>query len=96
MELKASEQPIVISSAAGKAFLGMLGVFAEVETSLRRERQMEGIARAGASDVYKGRRPSSDREKIRRLKADGLGANSNSIRTRVGGISVPATAARCA
>ena len=28
--------------AAGKAFLDMLGVFAEFETNLRRERQMEG------------------------------------------------------
>ena len=29
-----------------KAFLDMLGVFAEFETNLRRERQMEGIATA--------------------------------------------------
>jgi DNA invertase Pin-like site-specific DNA recombinase len=35
-------------SAAGKAFLDMLGVFAEFETNLRRERQMEGIAAAKA------------------------------------------------
>jgi DNA invertase Pin-like site-specific DNA recombinase len=34
------------SNAAGKAFLDMLGVFAEFETNLRRERQMEGIAKA--------------------------------------------------
>jgi DNA invertase Pin-like site-specific DNA recombinase len=32
--------------AAGKAFLDMLGVFAEFETNLRRERQLEGIAAA--------------------------------------------------
>ena len=44
--LKATEQPIDTSSAAGKAFLDMLGVFAEFETNLRRERQMEGIAAA--------------------------------------------------
>ena len=41
--LKATEQPIDTSTAAGKAFLGMLGVFAEFETNLRRERQLEGI-----------------------------------------------------
>src|SRR5690606_22848981 len=41
--LKATEQPIDTSTAAGKAFLDMLGVFAEFETNLRRERQMEGI-----------------------------------------------------
>ena len=33
--LKATEQPIDTSTAAGKAFLDMLGVFAEFETNLR-------------------------------------------------------------
>ena len=46
--LRATEQPIDTSTAAGKAFLDMLGVFAEFETNLRRERQMEGIAAAKA------------------------------------------------
>jgi hypothetical protein len=32
------------STAAGKCFLDMLGVFAEFETNLRKERQLEGIA----------------------------------------------------
>ena len=41
------------STAAGKCFLDMLGVLAEFETNLRRERQLEGIARA--EGVYKGR-----------------------------------------
>ena len=35
--LKATEQPVDTSTAAGKAFLDMLGVFAEFETNLRRE-----------------------------------------------------------
>jgi DNA invertase Pin-like site-specific DNA recombinase len=34
----------------------MLGVFAEFETNLRRERQLEGIARAKAAGVYKAGR----------------------------------------
>ena len=46
--LKATEQPIDTGTAAGKAFLDMLGVFAEFETNLRRERQLEGIAAAKA------------------------------------------------
>ncbi len=37
--LRATEQPIDTTSAAGKAFVDMLGVFAEFETNLRRERQ---------------------------------------------------------
>jgi DNA invertase Pin-like site-specific DNA recombinase len=42
--LKATEQPIDAGTAAGKCILDMLGVFAEFETNLRRERQLEGIA----------------------------------------------------
>ncbi len=40
----------------------MMGVFAEFETAIRRERQMEGIAKAKAEGVYKGRKPSIDPE----------------------------------
>lgn len=71
--LQATEQPIDTQTAAGKAFLDMLGVFAEFETNLRRERQAEGIAKAKAKGVYKGRRPSVDVEQVKRLKAEGLG-----------------------
>src|SRR5271169_7122934 len=55
LSLKANEQPIDTSTAAGKCFLDILGVFAEFETNLRRERQLEGIAKAKAEGVYKGR-----------------------------------------
>ena len=65
--LKATEHPIDTSSAAGKAFLDMLGVFAEFETNLRRERQMEGIAAAKLRGVYKGRPPSIDASKVAAL-----------------------------
>src|ERR1700735_3232040 len=72
--LRATEQPIDTSTAAGKCFLDMLGVFAEFETNLRRERQLEGIAKAKIAGVYKGRKPSIDATKVRQLKALGLGA----------------------
>ena len=71
--LKATEQPIDTSTAAGKAFLDMLAVFAEFETSLRQERQLEGIAKAKAAGVYRGRKPSIDAGEIARLRQDGLG-----------------------
>jgi DNA invertase Pin-like site-specific DNA recombinase len=67
--LKATEQPIDTSTAAGKAFLDMLGVFAEFETNLRRERQLEGIARAKTKGVYKGRPAKIDAMKVRELRA---------------------------
>lgn len=57
VHLEATEQPIDTSTAAGKAFLDMLGVFAEFETSLRRERQLDGIAMAKAAGKYKGKAP---------------------------------------
>jgi DNA invertase Pin-like site-specific DNA recombinase len=54
----------------------MLGVFAEFETNLRKERQMEGIAQAKAEGVYKGRKPSIDVHEVRRLRdAEGIGAS---------------------
>jgi DNA invertase Pin-like site-specific DNA recombinase len=72
--LKATEQPIDTSTAAGKCFLDMLGVFAEFETNLRRERQLEGIARAKAEGVYRGRRASIDVARVQEMKSQGLGA----------------------
>jgi hypothetical protein len=66
--LKATEQSVDTSSAAGKAFLDMLGVFAEFETNLRRERQLEGIRAAKAKGIYKGRKPSIDPAEVRRLR----------------------------
>jgi DNA invertase Pin-like site-specific DNA recombinase len=48
-------------------------VFAEFETNLRRERQLDGIARAKAEGVYKGRPVSIDVVKVRAMKAKGMG-----------------------
>jgi DNA invertase Pin-like site-specific DNA recombinase len=77
--LKATEQPVDTGTAAGKAFLDMLGVFAEFETNLRRERQLEGINAAKARGVYKGRKPSIDAVEIFRLRCEeGLGTGGDS------------------
>jgi DNA invertase Pin-like site-specific DNA recombinase len=70
--LRATEQPIDTGTAAGKCFLDMLGVFAEFETNLRKERQLEGIAKAKANGVYKGRRASIDSATVREMKALGF------------------------
>lgn len=87
--LKATEQPVDTSTAAGKAFFQMLGVFAEFETNLRRERQMEGIAKAKAKGVYKGRKPSIDVDEVRRLRdEDGLGATEIAKRLGIARTSV--------
>lgn len=87
--LKAIEQPIDTRSAAGKAFLDMLGVFAEFETNLRRERQIEGIAAAKSRGVYRGRKPSVDTAEIQRLRLeDKLGATEIARRLGVGRATV--------
>jgi DNA invertase Pin-like site-specific DNA recombinase len=87
--LKATEQPIDTRSAAGKAFLDMLGVFAEFETNLRRERQMEGIAAAKTRGVYRGRKPSIDPAEVHRLRVDEkLGATEIARRLGVARASV--------
>ena len=86
--LKATEQPIDTSTSAGKAFLDMLGVFAELETNLRRERQMEGIAKAKQRGAYKGRKPSIDVERVRDLRQKGLGATAIARELGIGRASV--------
>ncbi len=87
--LRATEQPIDTGTAAGKAFLDMLGVFAEFETNLRRERQLEGIKQAKARGVYQGRKPSIDMAEIRRLREqDGLGPTAIARRLGIGRASV--------
>ncbi len=86
--LKAIEQPIDTSTAAGKCFLDMLGVFGEFETNLRRERQLEGIASAKTRGVYKGRKASIDPAKIKQMKAEGLGPSAIAKALKIGRASV--------
>jgi len=72
--LEILDQKIDTGSASGKAFLQMLGVFAEFETNLRKERQIAGIAKAKAErpDAYKGRPASVDGVAVRNLLNAGL------------------------
>jgi DNA invertase Pin-like site-specific DNA recombinase len=87
--LKATEQPVNTDNAAGKAFLDMLGVFAEFETNLRRERQLEGITAAKARGVYRGRKRSIDRSEVQRLRnMEKLGASEIARRLGIGRASV--------
>ncbi len=86
--LKATEQPIDTGTAAGKCFLDMLGVFAEFETNLRKERQLEGIAKAKAAGVYKGRPASIDPAQVQQLKAQGMGPSQIAKHLGIGRASV--------
>ena len=86
--LSATEQPIQTNTSAGKCFLDMLGVFGEFETNLRKERQMEGIAKAKEKGVYKGRKPSVDADKVKELRDSGLGASAIAKEMGIGRASV--------
>ena len=66
----------------------MLGVFAEFETNLRRERQLEGIAKAKERGVYKGRPASIDATKVRQMHAEGVGPTEIARALKIGRASV--------
>jgi DNA invertase Pin-like site-specific DNA recombinase len=72
--IMALDQAIDTRTAAGKAFLGMLAVFAEFETNIRKERQLEGIAKAKAEGVYKGRKATAQakRAEVETLVSQGM------------------------
>lgn len=62
-------------SPTGRLLLSILGVIAEFENSLRKERQMAGIQAAKAAGKYKGRRKSDvDPTVISALAGEGKGA----------------------
>lgn len=86
--LRATDQPIDTATAAGRCFLQMLGVFAEFETAIRKERQMEGIAKAKAEGLYKGRKPSIAAAQVQALAAEGLGGTEIARRLGIGRASV--------
>ena len=51
--------------------LQLMGAFAEFERNIIRKRQAEGIAKAKARGVYKGRKKKVDDQKIIDLKEQG-------------------------
>ena len=76
VDISATDQPISTKDATSKCFLDMLGVFAELENSLRAERQASGVQRAKALGKYKGGKSRIDVEQIKKLKGEGLGATA--------------------
>ena len=88
INISATEQPVDTKTSIGKCFLDMLGVFAEFETNLRKERQMEGIEKAKEKGVYKGRKPSIDVNAVKELKEKGMGASAIAKELGIGRASV--------
>ena len=76
------------STSTGKLLLGVLASIAEFETDIRKERQREGIDKAKANGVYKGRKPSVDVATVRCLHSEGIGASGIAKRLGIGRASV--------
>jgi DNA invertase Pin-like site-specific DNA recombinase len=72
----------------GKLVLAILGAVAAFETDIRKERQLEGIAKAKAMGVYKGRKPSVDKGMILELKAQGVSPTAIAKQLKIGRASV--------
>ena len=83
---------LTFSAEADDAFaklqLQMMGAFAEFERNIIKKRQAEGIAKAKAKGVYKGRKRTIDREAVQRLHRDGVGATEIARRLGIGRASV--------
>jgi DNA invertase Pin-like site-specific DNA recombinase len=75
VDLFLHQQGLDTSTSAGKAMFQMLGVFAEFERAIMRERINAGLARARANGTKLGRRPVKPavEARIRQLRAKGEG-----------------------
>jgi DNA invertase Pin-like site-specific DNA recombinase len=56
--------------------LQLLGAFAQFERAIIRKRQSEGILKAKAKGVYRGRKPSIPASQVKELHNNGLGATA--------------------
>ena len=72
--LRVLEPAVDTSGPMGRMVLTVLGMVAEMELGFIKERQKAGIEKAKASGVYKGRPAKIDHERIKQLKAQGVGA----------------------
>ena len=89
VHLLATDQAAInTATSEGKLLLGMLAVIAEFETNLRRDRQADGISKAKAKGIYRGRPAKIDAEAIRRLRADGMGPTAIAAQLGIGVASV--------
>src|SRR4026207_1368139 len=66
------------TSRTGKLVMGILALIAEFENDIRRERQMDGIAKAKERGVHFGRKRELTCDRVEQIKA-----------LRMGGLTVP-------
>ena len=95
VDLYLDREAMDTSTPAGRAMLGLAGVFAAFERDLLIQRTMAGLATARAKGVRLGRPPASDGilDAIRSLRAQGLGINAIARELRCGKDTVQRIAA---
>lgn len=84
------QQNLDTSTAMGQMFYAMLGIMAEFEYHLKRERQTEGILRAKSLGRYKGRKPLSvdKRTAVKELIANNVSPSKIAMELGIGRTSV--------
>ena len=82
------------TTPTGKLTLSILGAVAAFEADLRAERQAEGIARAKQEGRYKGRSPSIDYAKVKKLHSQGINPTEIASLLGIGRTSVYRVLAR--
>lgn len=76
------------SRSDGKLLLNIVASFAEFEADIRRERQRDGIEKAKAAGVYRGRPASIEGDKVLALHANGIGPAEIARQLGIGRASV--------
>lgn len=82
------QQALDTTTNEGRLLLHIMGAFAEFETTIRKERQAEGIVKAKAAGKYRGRKASIDPSQIAALKAEGHGPSAIARKLGIGRASV--------
>ena len=75
-------------SSAGRLMLAVLDAVAAFENDIRRERQLEGIAKAKLAGKYQGRPATIDGDRVRLLRQQGLGPSAIARELKIGRGSV--------
>ena len=73
VELVVLDQNLDTSTPTGKLLFNMLASIAEFETEIRKERQLEGIAKAKANGVQFGRKEKLTAEQVNTMKLERAG-----------------------
>ena len=86
--LRVLEPEFCTSTDTGRILVTVLGMVAEMERRFILERQRAGIEAAKEKGVYKGRKPSIDRARVREMQAEGLGPTEIAKALGIGRASV--------